>query len=174
MAAPAFVPQSPVNPAKAYESPDYVPGVWAADRPAELPGRQPAGTDLGYQGPDQGYALTIAERFRDRLQLSAGLHADDAIRGCLGIALKRASLYGRAPVIHDLTIAFTIWGFLDPTPPADLVVARRAAFEGVANVIHGYTEARAIADAIPESTLRSTVEQVKGAYPSTWKSLVGG
>ena len=28
---------------------------------------------------------------------------DDAIAGCLGVALKRASLFGRAPVIHDLT-----------------------------------------------------------------------
>jgi hypothetical protein len=173
MAAPAFVPQSPVNRATAYESPDYVPGSWAPDRRAELVGRQPAGSELGYQGPDQGFALSIAERFRGRLRLSAGVHADDAIRGCLGIALRRASLYGRAPVVHDLTIAFTVWGFLDPTPPAALVAARRLRFEGVGNPIHGYAHARAIADAIPESTLRSTVDQVAAVYPATWRELVG-
>lgn len=172
MAAPAFVPQSP-DPAKSYESPDYVPGMWEADRPGDLRGRQPIGTDLGYQGPDQGYALAIAERFRNELQLSTGVHADDAIRGCLGIALKRASLYGRAPVIHDLRIAFTMWGFLDPAPPADLVAARRLAFEGAGNVINGYSARRAIADAVPETSLRSTVDTVTADYPSKWRQLVG-
>jgi len=29
-------------------------------RPAEVQGRQPTGARLGFQGPDQGYALTLA------------------------------------------------------------------------------------------------------------------
>ena len=33
-----------------------------ADRPGELVGRQPRGPRLGYQGPDQGYALALAAR----------------------------------------------------------------------------------------------------------------
>ena len=33
-------------------------------------------------------------------------------------SLARASLYGRAPVIHDLEFAYGLWGYLDP-PPAD-------------------------------------------------------
>ena len=45
----------------------------------------------------------------------------------LGIALRRASEFSRAPVIHDLTIAFTIWGFLDPAPPAELAGRLRTA-----------------------------------------------
>ena len=109
--------------------PTSCPTPGRADRPGELDGPQPEGTRLGFQGPDQGYALKLAdERIRPRLQLSRGEHADDAISGCVGIAMRRASLYGRAPVIHDLTIAFTIWGYLDPSPPGR---AGRAAPRGV-------------------------------------------
>ena len=98
--------------------PTTFPTSWKPDRPAELAGgRQPEGERLGYQGPDQGYGLVIADRFKDRLQLQRGEHADDAIQGCLGVALRRASIFGRAPVIHDFTIAFTVWGFLDADPP---------------------------------------------------------
>ncbi len=130
MAAPQYVPTVVTERTKAYESPDHVPDPWRADRPGELPGRQPSGAQLGAQGPDQGYALTIAATFRERLQLQPGESADDAIRGCLGIALRRASMFGRAPVVHDLTIAFTMWGYLDPSPPADLVRTRWPAVRG--------------------------------------------
>ncbi len=63
--------------------------------------------------------------------------------GCTAVALRRASLFGRAPVIHDLRIAFTIWGYLDAAPPAELVELRRPLFEGVANSLHHYEERRA-------------------------------
>jgi hypothetical protein len=173
MAAPPFVPINPVDRPRGYESPDHVPAPWVPERPAELTGRQPSGRQLGYQGPDQGYALTLAEHFRDRLRLQPGERADDAIRGCLGVALRRASLYGRAPVVHDLTIAFTVWGFLHDDPPADLVTLRRSVFEGVGNVVHHYAEGRAIADLVPEATLRSTPQQVSEAFPSRWRELLG-
>ena len=87
------------------------------DRPAEIVGFQPEGGRLGYQGPDQGYAIKIAKAFADRVLLQPGERFDDAVGGCLGIALRRASMFSRAPVVHDLTIAFTIWGWLDPSPP---------------------------------------------------------
>ena len=171
MAAPQYVPTSARD--KAYESPDHVPVGWSGGRPAELNGRQPSGTRLGNQGPDQGFGLILAERFRDKLQLTAGEHADDAITGCLGVALARASLFGRAPVIHDYTVAFTIFGFLDAKAPAELVELRRQAFEGVHLVAHHYAEARAIVDRVPESTLRLTHQQVASAYPARWRELIG-
>jgi hypothetical protein len=107
------------------------------------------------------------------LRLQPGERADDAVRGCLGIALRRASLFGRAPVSHDLTLAFTIWGFLDDTPPADLVEFRRKLFAGVGNVGHHYAEGRMIADMVPESTLRASVEEVSAASPDRWMELTG-
>ena len=128
---------------------------------------------MGFQGPDQGFAIKIANTFRPRLRLVAGEQVDDAIGGCLGIALRRASMFSRAPVVHDLTVAFTAWGFLDPDPPADLVSLRTTLFTGVANVLHHYAEGRAIVDMTPESTLRMTPQQVAAAYPGRWRELVG-
>ncbi len=172
MAAPKFVPLDPTEVARVYTSPDNIPEPWIPDRPGEVYPFQPQGDSLGYQGPDQGYALTIAERVAERLVLQPGEHRADAIRGCLGIALRRASIYGRAPVIHDVTLAFTIWGFLDPAPPAELLALRKQMF---ANVGHGhhYAEARAIADAVPEPTLRMTPAEIVGAYPLRWRELLG-
>lgn len=173
MAAPKFAPVSPVDDARSYASPDVVPPSWKPDRPADLTGFQPEGPRLGYQGPDQGFALKIANGFRDRLQLQPGEHAADAIQGCLGIALRRASIFSRAPVVHDLTIAFTIWGLLDSDPPAELRAARARLFEGVSNTLHHYDEARELVDMVPEATLRMTPAQVDAAYPARWKELVG-
>ncbi len=173
MAAPEYVPVPPAERGKAvYRSPHHVPDAWMDDRPAQVDGRQPAGPLLGYQGPDQGYGLVIAKRFRERLQLQPGESADDAVAGCLGIALRRASLFGRAPVVHDFTIAFTVWGFLDANPPAALVEARRHRFAEVA-FVHHYAERRALADAVPEATLRSTPDDVKRRYPGAWRELTG-
>jgi hypothetical protein len=172
MAAPEHVPLAPEARTRAYESPDHVPDRWAPERPADLPHRQPEGERLGWQGPDQGYALTLAERFRPRLRVGEHEHLDDAVEGCLGIALRRASLYGRAPVVHDLTIAFTIWGWLDDAPPSELLALRRVRFAEVAHP-HHYKERRAIAEAVPEATLRSTPAQVLAAYPRDWRTLLG-
>lgn len=172
MAAPAFVPTPVVDTARAYSSPDVVPGSWSPGRPGDFEGFQPQGEQLGYQGPDQGFALKIANGFRDRLHLQPGEQAADAIRGCFGVALRRASLFSRAPVVHDLTVAFTVWGFLDANPPAELVQARRHRFKGVGHS-HHYTEARGIADQVPEATLRLTPAAVAAAYPAGWRELLG-
>jgi len=173
MAAPKFAPLDPTAHPRGYESPDHVPDPWMADRPAEVVGLQPTGRALGYQGPDQGYALTLAARLRPRLELAAGETADDALAGAVAIATRRASLYGRAPVMHDLTIPLTAWGFFDPTPPAELVARRRELFTGVGGH-HGYSEAREIADLVPEATLRLTPDQTAAEYPARWRELTGG
>jgi hypothetical protein len=46
-------------------------------------------------------------------------------------------------------------------------------FEGVSDTLHHYTEARRIADMVPESTLRMTPAQVDASYPEHWRSLLG-
>jgi hypothetical protein len=173
MAAPPFVPVAPLDRPRAYESPAVVPAPWAADRPAAITGRQPVGPRLGVPGPDQGYGLLLAGRVKDRVRVQAGEHVEDALSGCLAIALRRASLFGRAPVIHDFTLALTIWGLLDAAPPADLVAERRRAFEGLAHTAHHYDEIRALVDRVPESTLRLTPDAAAKVYPAEWKALVG-
>lgn len=172
MAAPKFTPVSPTDHPRHYESPDHVPEAWMPERPGDIDGFQPIGPQLGYPGPDQGFALRVANRLRPTLKLQ-GENVDDVIRGCLGVATRRASMFSRAPMIHDVTIAFTIWGFLDPEPPSDLVALRRRMFEGLRLVVHHYTEARAVADLPPDSTLRMTPAEVAAAYPAHWRELLG-
>jgi hypothetical protein len=171
VAAPRFVPTKAIDDTRIYTSPPRRPGSWVPDRPAELHAGQPRGERLGSPGPDQGFGLTLAEGFRGRLNLRPGEHEDDAIAGCLTIALKRASLFGRAPVIHDLTIAFTLWGFLDESAPDELVALRRTLFEEVANS-HHYAEQRQIADRVPESTLRMQPAEVTRRHGEDWRSLL--
>ncbi len=173
MAAPKFAPVDPLDRARGYESPPYVPDPWEADRPAEIRGRQPTGARLGYQGPDQGYALTLASLVRPEVVVQPGESVEDAIAGCTAIALRRASLYGRAPIMPDVRLALTIWGFFDPSPPGDLVGLRRAVFEGVADTLHHYEARRALVDSVPEASLRQTLDQVGAAYPQDWRGLLG-
>jgi hypothetical protein len=172
MAAPRSAPAG-ARSSSHYSSPDVVPAPWSPDRPGIVEGLQPVGPRMGAQGPDQGFALKIAHRLAPRLHVQGLERIDDAIRGCVGIALRRASLFSRAPVVHDLTLAFTIWGFFDDDPPADLIARRPQLFEGVGDVGHHYAEGRLIADLVPESTLRMTPDDAAAAYPARWRELTG-
>lgn len=172
MAAPRTARTSDRTP-RYYESPEVVPEAWMPDRPGVVEGLQPAGPLLGAQGPDQGFALTIARRLAPKVKLRPRERLDDAIRGCVLIALRRASLYSRAPVVHDVTLAFTIWGYFDEQPPADLLERRAELFEGVGNVLHHYAEGRVIADLVPEATLRLTPAAAAAVYPARWRELTG-
>ncbi len=172
MAAPKFAPTPALDDARAYSSPEVVPDSWTPTRPGDLEGFQPSGDQLGYQGPDQGFGIKIANGFADRLHLQPGEHAVDVLKGCIGVGLRRASMFSRAPVVHDFTIAFTIFGFLDAAPPAALVAARLPLFAGLGHG-HHYTEARRLVDMVPAATLRMTPAQVAAAYPAQWQELVG-
>ena len=142
------------------------------DRPGALGARQPTGSGFGNPGPDQGYALVLFRRFEDRLVLEAGEHVEDTRAGCVGVALRRASLFGRAPVVHDLTVAFTVWGYLDETPDPNLVELRRDLFEGAGHT-HHYEDRRAIVDMVPEPTLRLVHGEVVRRFPAEWAALLG-
>lgn len=162
MAAPDYVPNDTPAADRHYVSPPRRPQPWLADRPAELTGGQPIGAGLGVPGPDQGYALRLARRFEDQLLLGAGEHGDDAIAGCVGVALKRAAIFGRAPVAADLEVAFRVFGFLPPAPDEPLVAWRKELFAGVSHP-HHYAEARQIVDLIPEAVLRMPPSEVEAA-----------
>ena len=166
MAQPEYVPLSAgdrVRPAERLPA----HGGWTQRRPAELkdPGA-PTGVRFGSPGPDQGYGLTLAERFTDRLQLLPGEHVEDAVAGALAVGLRRASLFGRAPVIYDLDMAYTLWGFLGDAP-ADLLEFRRGLLNGAA---HDYWVQRDAVDKVKDSTLRLTPDEVR-ARLADWRSL---
>ena len=93
MAAPKFTPVDPTDRPRSYASPEHIPSMWVNDRPAAITVRQPIGARLGRQGPDQGYALKLAEGLRDLIELQPGESADDAIRGTLAIALRLSLIH---------------------------------------------------------------------------------
>ena len=173
MAIPKFTPTDPSDFPRVYESPDFVPLPWKLDRKAEIVGRQPKGNGLGNPGPDQGYVLTLAALARGRIRVQTGESVDDVIAGSITIALRRASQIGRAPVMEDLMIALTIWGWLLDNPPLDLVSARGKLFVGLGNTVHHYAESRAVADMVPETTFRLTLEKLTASMPMSWRALTG-
>jgi hypothetical protein len=145
-----------------------VPDSWIPDRPGEVVhSGPPRGRQFGSPGPDQGFGLKLARQIAPRLQLAEHEHLDDAVAGCAAVGLKRAALWGRAPVIGDMELAYTVWGFLSAAP-RELVEFRRTLFQGAH---HEYWSQRAIADRVPETTLRLTPADVAGRL-SDWRQLV--
>lgn len=176
MAAPSYVPVSPLQSVPSYSSPPRRPGSWVAERPGDLGGEgQPSGELLGTPGPDQGYAYRLVRQFAGKVFTADGEQDDDVVAGVIAIAMKRAALFGRAPVVHDLTVGFTVWGFLNDRPPGELVALRRTMFEECANP-HHYAELRAVADAVPAAALRQSHTAVTAAHAKDWRGLlsVGG
>lgn len=171
MAAPEHVPTKPNQDVRTYGSPPRRPDSWRADRPADFADdhRQPVGDLLGSPGPDQGYALHLARLLEPELHLSEGEHAKDALAGIVAIGLKRASVLGRAPVMHDLRIAATLFGYLDDAPDPELVALRRELFEELSH-FHHYMELRGLVDMVHPAVLRQTPAQVTDAYRSDWRN----
>lgn len=171
VSAPNYVPRSPGRP-KYYESPPRRDDSWRADRPGDLAAGQPKGEGLGSQGPDQGYALKLVKQFRDEVTLTDGERWEDAAAGAVLIGLKRASLFGRAPVKPDLAVGFRIWGFLDENADPALVALRRRAFERIDNAAHHYLERRRVTDSVSADVLRRTPGAIETAHADDWSSLI--
>ncbi|MGI9598490.1 MAG: hypothetical protein ACR2QK_20155 [Acidimicrobiales bacterium] len=169
MAAPDHVPTDPTKRVRAYSSPPRRTDAWIADRAGDLDGRQPKGAKLGTAGPDQGYAYRLVHLFDDRLHLN-GVDRDDAVAGCVALAMKRSALFGRAPVVHDLTAAFTIYGFLDQNPPEELSTERRELFAEVKSN-HHYSERRHLVDRVSEEQLLESHDAIATQYQQRWQDL---
>jgi hypothetical protein len=170
VAAPEYVPQPAIKQVRSYESPPRRPESWRADRPGDFATGFERGDRFGSPGPDQGYIYVLARRFYGQLQLASDESEEDALAGAVAVALKRASLLGRAPVLPDLTVALTVWGFLGDAPP-DLIAYRQPLFAEVANPYH-YPEQRRIVDLVSEDVLRRPPAQVAEAHRADWRSLL--
>jgi hypothetical protein len=144
------------------------PRSWYLDRPGEWHGADRVeGPRFGFPGPDLGYGLKLAQRFSDKLQLTAGEEHKDAFYGGFLCGSRRAAEFGRAPVIHDMDWAYTLWGYLGEAPD-DLVAWRVPLFRGAAGQ---YWDQRQIVDAVRPETLRLTAAQVRERL-GTWKDLL--
>ncbi|WP_419926458.1 hypothetical protein [Candidatus Poriferisocius sp.] len=171
MAAPDYVPNETAVADRHYVSPPRRPQPWVADRPAELTDGQPTGDGLGVPGPDQGYALRLARRFEGQMLMAPGEQTADAIAGCVGVALKRAASFGRAPVSADLEVAFRVFGFLPPAPDELLLAWRKELFAGISHP-HHYAEARRLAGLVPEAVLRLPPGEVEAACDAVRADLL--
>lgn len=166
-----FVPADPeASPRQQQNLPPGValppPRHWIADRPGDLPPGQPRGALLGAPGPNAGYAYTLAERAADRLQLAPHEDLHDVIPVVAEIAGKRAALFGRAPVIHDVDVASGLLGY-DGTADRDFAEVRRLI---VHDAGHDYTRRRSIVDTVPEQLLRMSIDDLDASI-AEWRHL---
>ena len=108
------------------------------------------GTCSGARGRTSATRSSLAERARDRLALGANESADDALAVIGEVAMKRAALFGRAPVMTDIDIAASLLGYKGEVDPA-FVQWRTHAVQGAK---HEYEKRRAIVDAVADAVLR--------------------
>ena len=164
MSAPRSVPQ-PAHTTHAYHSAPRRFTPWSPDRPGEIDGRQPHGDRLGTPAPGGGYAVKLSESLASAVHCQPGERVEDALAGAAAIANKRASLFGRAPVIHDIRVALAVWGFLSDNPAGSLVERRRALFAEAAHP-HDYFRLRALVDAVPDEVLVASDQEILEAATS--------
>jgi hypothetical protein len=131
-------------------------GSWRADRPGDLGALQPKGALLGSPGPNVGYALTLANRARDRIRLEAHESMDDAVEVIAAVAMKRAATFGRAPTINDVDFALELLGYLGEAP--DDMKAWRP--DVVREAAHDYVVRRAVVDTISSGLLRLPISDL--------------
>lgn len=139
--------------------PTLAPGVtlppsraWRADRPGDLPGGvQPRGDLFGTPGPNVGYALRLVHRASADFQLAPGEHREDAEAVVAAVAMKRASSFGRGPIVADVDRAATLLGYRGGADAA--TAAQRA--DAVAGAHHEYGRCRQVADQVDLEVLRA-------------------
>lgn len=172
MATPSYVPVDPRHHPRDYESSPRRGNDWWLNRPGEIvPDDMPQGGLFGNHGPDIGYAYKLVHLIADDLKVGTGENREDAEAGCTAVAMRRAALAGRAPVLADLEVAATIWGFSDDQPPSGLRVLRAELFEGARHERHGYEQRREISNAVSEHALKMTPAAVRAAYSQDWAGL---
>ena len=144
-----------------------------ADRPAELRAASPSGNQLGYQGPDQGYGLVLRRSVHGELWPQTGRVGGrrgarvPRRRAAPGVDLRPGAGHPRLhDRLHDLGLArsgsarraaFRSAGGCSPVSPTRPTTTSRR---------------RAIADQVPEATLRMSPKQVTDAYPDRWRELL--
>ena len=144
---------------------------WKSVRPGDFdPAAPPCreGVLFGSPGPDSGYALTLAGRFHDRITAVAPETVHDAEMIGAQVAMRRGGIFGRAPIMLDIELGLTLFGWLGDAPP-DLVEWRRFA---VARVGHDYPRRITLVEAIPDAVIRSKPSEVR-ARLGEWRQLLG-
>jgi hypothetical protein len=85
--------------------------------------------------------------------LGEGERIEDAMAAALAIGMRRAAIFGRAPVSADLEFALASLGFLGPVDAA--TAARRQKL--ISGLSRDYFRQRRLADICDETALRAPV-----------------
>jgi hypothetical protein len=143
-------------------------GRWVADRPGDPRRAQPPeGPLFGTPGPNVGFAYTLAEHVKDRIECAEGEDLHDVIPVIAELAAKRAARFGRAPVIYDVETAMAVLGY-DGSTDAEFAQVRAVL---VHDAGHDYYRRRAIVDAVPDELLERRWDDV-GAEIYEWRRQV--
>ena len=170
MAAPKDGP-SPVQQTKFYQSTRKTKHSSGIPRPAEVLKHNENQAGIGHPGPDQGYALRLVKQFEEKVFLFTGEHWEDASEVAVLTALKRASLFGRAPCVYDIEVGLCIWGYLDSNPDDELIELRKDNFGHIGSG-HNYLMRRYVSDAISSSGLKRPPEIIRMDYEQNWRTMI--
>lgn len=102
----------------------------------------------------------LTDTIRGTLKLGAHEHEADALAVVGAVALKRASLFGRAPVIHDVKAAVRILGF-DAAPPTGAPGERRRLRLEEAHHPHFYDKVRSVVDEIGPELVHRPLDAIQ-------------
>lgn len=132
MATPPFVPmRATVAPPRRNDFAGIPPARRTPLRPGA--GRpHPRAPGFGLPCPDAGYALLLANVVEERLVLEPHERRHDAEFAIATIAMRRAGVLGRAPLIGDVELARVLLAY-DSREPADFTRWRARRLAGVAH-----------------------------------------
>ncbi|HET8991268.1 MAG TPA: hypothetical protein VFN59_09245 [Acidimicrobiales bacterium] len=148
MAQPSFAPVPEAGEVRP-TMPTQPPEIGRATRPGLLRHAPRARGHYGNPGPNEGYALTLAARAAEALEVE---HAHDREEIALAVGLvaaKRASLIGRGPTPGDVERAMELLGVRASVTNE---VARR--FRGLS---HSYAAQRDLVDTIDDAALLAPI-----------------
>jgi hypothetical protein len=151
MAQPNFVPirsEENVSEIQKLEPPKR----WTPNRPADFNGKPEAVKKkyYGNPGPDSGYAMLLFESLKPDIKLEKGEDIHDVAAGVVYVAMKRAALFGRAPIKKDIEYVLKKFGFLDKAHSSQ-IEERKFLFKSAG---HEYHKRMEIADKFSEEELK--------------------
>lgn len=169
MATPPYVPVAPDQVPRRGDLQDFPPPRRPIARPAEITGPQPRGPGLGTPTPDAGYALLLARRLTDRIQLADRERLDDALWAGAIVGMKGAGLVGRGPILADVELGLALLGYLGGASD-DMVAWRQHTLFGVERDYHLQ---RALADRVGPDLLGRAPADV-ATLLGDWKAIFAG
>ena len=89
--------------------------------------------------------------------------------GCVSVALKRASLAGRAPISEDIYVALLVFGFIFENTPQELVAFRQKLFRGAGLSHNQQAAVQKIADSVLSDVVVKTPDQIQDLQRSDWR-----